>query len=239
MAEEWYEIVASEHFWSKWRFEIFKKIIPENYDWGRTLDIGCGHGIFGELIEKSYGIKISGCDLNLKALKMAPPGQFPLYFYNIRERFKEFDQSFSTILLMDVLEHIDDPCEFLDAVRFHLKANGRLIINVPAIPSLYSRYDQAAGHVKRYNFLTLKKELELAGFEIEKKMSWGMSLIPVLLIRKFILLFCTKDKIIETGFKPSHTGIKNFLNFLRQAECAISPGVIFGASIMVIAKKKT
>lgn len=239
MAEEWYEFVTEDHFWIKWRFTVLKNIIPHDYQWGRILDIGCGNGVVGKQIQDSWGVKISGCDLNLAALRTIPSGRFSLYFYNIHERYQEFKHFFSTISLMDVLEHIADPVEFLKAVCFHLKSDGRLIINVPAIPLLYSRYDQASGHVKRYDFSTLKRELNLSGFEIERIQYWGISLVLVLLIRKFVLLFCDQQKIMETGFNPKSDLASRFLDSIRRIECRVLPRPMFGSSIMAVVKRKT
>jgi SAM-dependent methyltransferase len=58
---------------------------------------------------------------------------------------------FDTILYIDVLEHIeDDKSELTRAVRL-LRPGGRLIILAPAHQALYSRYDQALGHYRRYD----------------------------------------------------------------------------------------
>lgn len=238
MADEWFDIASVDHFWLKWRFEILKKIIPNYYNWEESLDVGCGNGIVGEQIEKYYGCKTCGCDLNLTALGMIPKGRRQLYFYNIHDRHKEFAKSFLTILLMDVLEHIDNPVEFLSSVSFHMKSEGRLIINVPAIQLFYSKYDKIAGHARRYDIRSLEQELELAGFQIEKAVYWGMSLIPLLLARKAMLCFCRDDKVIELGFRPASSFVNKVLNFIGRFERRVFSSVPVGTSLMVVAKKR-
>lgn len=239
MADEWYEFVTEDHFWFKWRFEILTKLIPLEYDWGKVLDIGCGNGIVGGQMEKFYGQKTSGCDLNLKALQMNPPQRGPLYFYNIHQRHLTFEKSFSNVLLFDVLEHIDDPVAFLDSIKFHLKPGGRVVINVPALPWLYSKYDKVAGHVQRYTRTSLRRELDAAGFDVEKMAAWGMSMVPLLLIRKFILCFCPEDKVIKTGFQPMSPLVGRILDFMRRVECKLFSNVPIGSSLMVVARKRT
>jgi SAM-dependent methyltransferase len=62
---------------------------------------------------------------------------------------------FDTILYIDVLEHIeDDKSELAKAVRL-LKPAGRLIILAPAHEALFSCYDKALGHYRRYDRRTL------------------------------------------------------------------------------------
>jgi SAM-dependent methyltransferase len=58
---------------------------------------------------------------------------------------------FDTVLYIDVLEHIkDDQSELTTAARL-LRPGGRLIILAPAHQALYSSYDKALGHYRRYD----------------------------------------------------------------------------------------
>ncbi len=58
---------------------------------------------------------------------------------------------FDTILYIDVLEHIeDDKSELARAVRL-LRPGGRLIVLAPAYQALYSPFDEAIGHYRRYD----------------------------------------------------------------------------------------
>jgi SAM-dependent methyltransferase len=63
---------------------------------------------------------------------------------------------FDCILYMDVLEHIkDDGAEVARAVR-HLKPNGALAILSPALPWLFTPFDAAIGHYRRYSRNSLR-----------------------------------------------------------------------------------
>jgi len=65
-------------------------------------------------------------------------------------------QRFKTILYIDVLEHIEqDRLEILNAFS-RLEENGRLIILSPAHDRLYSPFDKAVGHFRRYDKCSLK-----------------------------------------------------------------------------------
>src|SRR5258708_6468764 len=69
------------------------------------------------------------------------------------------DETFDTILYMDVLEHIADDRKELNRAALHLRPSGALCAVAPAHPMLYSKFDRAIGHVKRYT----KKTLSAAG----------------------------------------------------------------------------
>jgi SAM-dependent methyltransferase len=61
------------------------------------------------------------------------------------------NESFDTILYIDVLEHIaDDRTELHCAVQ-HLKLGGCLVVLAPAHPFLFSPFDRAIGHYRRYS----------------------------------------------------------------------------------------
>lgn len=58
---------------------------------------------------------------------------------------------FDTILYADVLEHIeDDATEIRHAIQ-HLNSGGNLIVLAPAHQSLFSPFDEAIGHYRRYS----------------------------------------------------------------------------------------
>ena len=65
-------------------------------------------------------------------------------------------QQFDSIVYIDVLEHIENDREELDAAASHLRRGGRLIVLSPAHQSLFSPFDAAIGHFRRYNSQQLR-----------------------------------------------------------------------------------
>ena len=65
------------------------------------------------------------------------------------------DQMFDTALYIDVLEHILDDVAEMAAVAKHVRSNGHLIVLSPAHQLLYSPFDRAIGHQRRYNRTSL------------------------------------------------------------------------------------
>ena len=58
---------------------------------------------------------------------------------------------FNAILYIDVLEHIEDDRDELANAARHLVPGGKLIVLSPAYEALYSPFDKAIGHYRRYN----------------------------------------------------------------------------------------
>lgn len=60
------------------------------------------------------------------------------------------DRCFDCILYIDVLEHIEADRAELRAAARHLKPGGNLVVLCPAHPMLYTAFDKAIGHYRRY-----------------------------------------------------------------------------------------
>jgi SAM-dependent methyltransferase len=61
------------------------------------------------------------------------------------------EQLFDCIIYIDVLEHISDDTGEIRKAASCLKPGGRLIVLSPAFNFLYSPFDKAIGHYRRYN----------------------------------------------------------------------------------------
>jgi hypothetical protein len=74
---------------------------------------------------------------------------------------------FDAILYLDVLEHIESDRAELRRAAAHLDDRGALIILAPAHQWLFSAFDAAIGHFRRYDRHTLTAAIP-AGFELER-----------------------------------------------------------------------
>jgi len=61
------------------------------------------------------------------------------------------DQQFDSIVYIDVLEHIEDDREELQRATLHLRSKGHLIVLSPAHQCLFTPFDAAIGHFRRYS----------------------------------------------------------------------------------------
>jgi SAM-dependent methyltransferase len=67
---------------------------------------------------------------------------------------------FKTIIYIDVIEHIENDKSEIERAYNHLVEGGHLIILVPAHNALYSPFDEAIGHYRRYNKMQLRKAVD-------------------------------------------------------------------------------
>jgi len=66
------------------------------------------------------------------------------------------DDLFDTILYIDVLEHIEDDRQEMQRAAAHLKPGGRVLVLAPAHQCLYTPFDEAIGHYRRYSARSLR-----------------------------------------------------------------------------------
>src|SRR5262249_44837670 len=61
-----------------------------------------------------------------------------------------FSERYDSILYIDVLEHIEQDAAEMVLAASYLRPGGHLIVLSPAHQSLYTPFDQAIGHFRRY-----------------------------------------------------------------------------------------
>ena len=240
---QWYEIATQEHFWMEWRLRALRRLM---HDVGaatnrglKVLDIGCGHGAVRRQLEGCTAWTVDGCDLNRAGLLLNRTATGTTYLYDIHDRLPAMARSYDVLFLFDILEHIATPRSFVESAVFHLVPGGLVFVNVPALGALMSRYDQAAGHLRRYTLGSLTAELEsVAGVRVELGRYWGFSLVPLLFVRKYALAHRQKDPatILRKGFRPPHRLVNGALKTLMHLETRLMPRPPLGTSVVAVAR---
>jgi 2-polyprenyl-3-methyl-5-hydroxy-6-metoxy-1,4-benzoquinol methylase len=239
--EEWYEYAQLSHFWMVWRFAALKQQLqmlglPCNEP-KRVLDIGGGAGILSQQFESSTAWTVDCADLNLAALSQRErTGRGRLLFYNVQEERSDLLGTYDVVVLYDVIEHLAEPSALLKSAVRHLKPNGYLLINVPALQMLYSAYDKTVGHYRRYNKKTLTQELSGLSLEIKDQRYWGMLMLPLLLLRQALLLV-KRQNVVRTGFVPPAQWINSVLRTFASFESKFLPHPPGGTSLMMACQK--
>ena len=131
-----------------WRKYIHLK--TKKYFKNKFLEIGAGIGSFTENYQANFNeVLISDLDDQNNQILQKKFGELK----NIKitnKKITEIDGTFNTIIYLNVLEHIkEDKNEIAEAAK-KLNDGGFLVILVPAHQKLYSKFDKAIGHHKRY-----------------------------------------------------------------------------------------
>ncbi len=183
-------IAAAErrHFWFRARNRVLHTILaplgatlPAR---ARALEIGCGTGNTLRMLEHACPhATIVGMDLFAEGLRYARAETRALLL-QARIEALPFGARFHLIGLFDVLEHLEDDHAALEAIRDLLDPAGRLAITVPSGPHLWSAFDEAAHHRRRYTLDDLLARLEAAGYEVCYATAFMTATYPALWLRR-------------------------------------------------------
>ena len=124
---------------------------------GDVLEVGAGIGSTTRVLcdgtQRSWVCLEPDLELARRLHEKATCDPFPIPVsveaYLLRDM--EPARAFDTILYIDVLEHVAKDREELEVARGHLREGGALVVLSPAFQFLYSTFDRAVGHNRRYD----------------------------------------------------------------------------------------
>lgn len=129
------------------------------------LDIGCGTGDLSAYIASRgwHGKAIDSSEIAIKQARLNLK-LFPQVAVLKESLFEESD-SFKTIFLWDVIEHIEDDDTALKKVASLLLPSGYLLIVVPSNPGEWRWDDDFYGHYRRYTAEEMGNKIIKAGLK--------------------------------------------------------------------------
>jgi len=150
------ELFATAANWKSYFSEVIRPFIG-----GRVLEVGAGIGanipyLFGESVDEWTSLEPDP-DLAGRIAEAVERGALPARCRVKAGTLRDLDPAsrYDTILYLDVLEHIADDAAELAAAANHLAPGGQLVVLGPAHQFLFSAFDQAIGHYRRYNSRSL------------------------------------------------------------------------------------
>ena len=132
-----------------------------------VLEVGAGHGDLTELLQT--GRTVTATDLSTSCVDKLRT-RFAQHS-NVDVRQVDIESTadgrmYDSVILINVLEHIDDDQRALEELRAVLRPGGRVCVFVPAFDGLYSTFDQRIGHRRRYRRSQLVELFDSAGLSI-------------------------------------------------------------------------
>ena len=234
---EQYRELYEKHWWWRARTELIIETLQRlrpSTGWNYILDVGCGDGLFFPRL-RQFGT-VEGIE---PALRSVNPGNADNnYIYTC-----SFDQNFwpphkySLILMLDVLEHLQDPIGALRHVGELLEPYGMLVITVPAFMTLWTNHDVLNHHFTRYTKGGLRQLTASAGLRIIE----ARYFFHWLYVAKFIV------HIFEHAFHPEsklphvpRAGINRLLYTISRAEQKMFSKlpVPIGSSLIAIVERQ-
>lgn len=182
------EAMSFAYKYHKWILDEFQPYL------GKTIvEVGAGSGSFTEMLteikprpKKVIGVEPSDEMYPLlkktlsKTDKKVATQTYKAFFSDVASKIQKDKPS--SIVYINVFEHIKHDTVELDTVFETLPKGGRICIFVPANPSLMSKFDRKIGHYRRYTKSDLTNKVKNAGFTIVKAKRFdGLGVLPWLI----------------------------------------------------------
>ena len=154
----------------KWILDEFRPFLGK-----RVVEVGAGTGSFsdmltGERIDRLTLIEPSAMFDILSNGIVSRDGRIEInfeqaLFVQVCEKVAKRDEP-DSIIYVNVLEHVENDLAELKLIHETLAPGGRCFIFVPALMSLYGKFDERIGHFRRYSKREIEQKCEDAGFKI-------------------------------------------------------------------------
>jgi SAM-dependent methyltransferase len=234
---ERYRELYTEHWW--WRART--KLITATLDrirpaqgWDYILDIGCGDGLYFDHLMRLG--QVEGVEPSAALVSTENPYRDRIHVCPFNQNFQPGKQ-YSLILMLDVLEHLEDPEGALRHVGELLTPEGKFVATVPAFMSLWTSHDELNHHFTRYTRARLIALAGQSGLEVQEARYFYHWTCPLKLA---IALY---EGVVRP--KPEPARMPGFL--INQISYGISRveqntlsrlPMTFGSSLMIVAKRR-
>jgi len=173
------------------------------------IDVGAGEGGFVKTVHSKRKI---GVEISKSGRKMME--EIGLEALTDQQFLKAKDMNADVISFWQVLEHVENPWDYLKAAKRNLKKEGKIVIGVPNFQSLefhfakeYWFHLQPEFHLWHFSPKSLKMLLQKAGFSIENSDYWAIEHHLTGILQSFINKTSgSKENFLHRLLKRSASG---------------------------------
>lgn len=98
----------------------------------QVLDLGCGDGLIANVLAEELGCQVIGIDNNSTAIRLASEkNKNNNQFYCCNCESITYRNKFEVVLLVDIIEHVQNPQELIAVAAAALKDGGILVVSTP------------------------------------------------------------------------------------------------------------
>ncbi len=142
---EEYATLEENHWWFDARRQILQTLLREQPKPARILDAGAGAGAMSRWLRQWGDVVSVDCHSGV----LARGGSLNPVCASIG-RLPFRDASFDWVCAFDLLEHVQEDLASLKEMGRVCRPGGRILLTVPAFPSLWGNHDRANHHLRRY-----------------------------------------------------------------------------------------
>ena len=233
------QIALAQTRGTDFRAEALGHLVAARLQEGTVVDVGCGAGdLVAWLGERGYDVR--GIDVSEPIVRAASEhlhdrGLNPALIEHCSiESFIERGELADNVISMECLEHIEDDGSAFDNLVRTVRPGGRLIVTVPAMPSLFGPKDVALGHYRRYTVDQLRELVDRPDVRVEELRRWNLLGVAPTFVAVRLL-----KRAINDSFRFGAPGLSNRIlrrglsPWFRYVENRITPPI--GLTLIMVA----
>jgi len=225
---------SRDFFWHRLRWRAVASHLPHSEPF-QLLDVGAGAGLLGVSLNRDFPLAtyrflapIDSLQRQLESAYGAAANAAALTSY---ERIQY-------VALLDVLEHQADDHRFLGKLVQKMASWSILIVTVPAIMALWSGWDVALGHHRRYDRTSFRRAIDGLPVEVIELSFLFPEMIPLAVLRKWLRKTSPNgDAPDEAAFPDLPLIVNDGLYALGSVSLAIRRHVPVGSSLLAVLRK--
>lgn len=156
-----YPAGVERHYWNRCRNQVIDRMLRSIGAKGPMIEVGCGKGLVVRDL-RARGHDIVGVDIaNVEAVPDAR--EWVRTGTDALALPEDEAKQYRTLLLLDVIEHIEEPSGFMAQLRNAFPSVEWIVATVPARQELFSAHDTFNRHFRRYDMRTLRMHMDPAG----------------------------------------------------------------------------
>ncbi len=179
-------------------------------DAAEVLDVGCGRGMTGALVQDRLGCRVTGIELNPEVAADAAERLHRVIVGDVETL--DLGDRFDAVVATELFEHLSYPETFLRKMAELLRPGGRIVLSVPNVGHYSIVEDLLAGrwdyvpmgllcytHFRFFTRATLESWIERAGFSSYEIVAQKGEL-PARLAALETVLEVDRESLATTGF---------------------------------------
>jgi hypothetical protein len=171
-----------EFFWHRLRWAVLSQYLPD--ETFTLVDVGAGVGLIGEFLRDR---RPAATYRFVEPIPFLEAELERRYGAAANARDDTLYKGVHVVTLLDVLEHQEDDHAFMSVLAGRLDGRATLLVTVPAGPRLWSEWDVALGHYRRYDRDSFRRAVAGLPLKIVELDYLFPELVPLALLRKLTM----------------------------------------------------
>ena len=235
-----YRALFERHWWWRARERVILRALETHRPasgWKNVLDVGCGDGLFFDRLAELDGVElVEGVEPAAALVSANGPHRAQIHVVPFDASF-EPGRRYSLVLMLDVLEHLEDPVGALRHALSLLDAEGVFVATVPAFMALWTQHDELNHHFTRYDKVSFAALAAAAGLRVvESRYFFRWTAAAKLVARVREALLPTSPALPKVPAAPINRAL--YLMSRLEEKLVGGVGLPFGSSLLVVGRTR-